>query len=129
MSDGVQENKKSPVVSAGSNSDNDDDPIWDRALAKRRRTAYVQPSAVSKIFPTLNTKTICQLCEMVDSSPLEIQEFLLEASTKQVCRFFDLVGLAAEAAAVDKPARREGSPMADPNLSLFEQLRDLDRQR
>ena len=127
MSDVVQENRKSPVLNAGSDSDND--PIWDRALAKRRRAAYVQPSAVSKIFPDLDTKTICQLCEMVESSPLEIQELLPDASTKQVCRFFDLVGLSAEAAVVPKPARREGSAMADPNLSLFEQLRELDRLR
>ena len=127
MSDVVEENQKSPALSAGSNSDND--PIWDRALAKRLRAAYIQPSVVSKIFPKLDTKTICQLCEMVESSPLEIQELVPDASTKQVCRFFDLVGPSAEAAAVDNPARRKGSPMADPNISLFEQLRELDRQR
>ena len=127
MSDVVEENQKSPALSAGSNSDND--PIWDRALAKRRRAAYIQPSLVSKIFPQLDTKTICQLCEMVESSPLEIQELVPDATTKQVCRFFDLVGPSAEAAAVVNPARRKGSPMAAPNMSLFEQLRELDRQR
>ena len=66
---------------------------------------------------------------MVDSSPLEIQELAPKASTKQVCRFFDLVGASAIAAADDNPALREGLPTADPNMSLFEQLRELDRQR
>ena len=126
MVDVVEEQPKSPL-SAESSSDNA--PIWNRALAKRRRAAYIRPSLVCKIFPRQDTKTICQLCDMVDASPTDIQELVPDASTKQVCRFFDLVGPSAEAAAVEKSARREGSLMADPNTSLFERLRELDRER
>ena len=66
---------------------------------------------------------------MVVSSPLKVQELVPDGTTKQVFRFFDLVGASAKVAADDNLVLRKGVNMADPNMSLFEQLRELDRQR
>ena len=123
----IAEELKASAVKSGSESE--DVTIWDRAQAKRRRASYIQPSLVSKLFPGVDTKTICQLCEMVEASPLEVQELIPGATTKQVCRFFDLIEASSKAAAEVNRDKSEDLAMSDPNKSLFEQLRDMHRQR
>ena len=107
----------------------DNRSIWDRARSKRRRTELLSLSKVSKIFPDLETKLLCQLSEMVDCTPLEIKELILEATTKQLCAFFDLI----EAKAAHKSdSRREQSGLKSGKAksnSLLDQLRHLDEQR
>ena len=66
---------------------------------------------------------------MVESSPFEVQELVPDATTEQVWSFFDLVGKSSKTTADDNLALREGLAIADLNKSLFEQLRELDRQR
>ena len=122
--------------------DSDNLPIWDLAVAKRRKSSsrqpselaerqlYLQPSKVAEIFPNLGPKVICQLAEMVSYTPVEVQSLVPEATTKQICRFFDLVKATSSTPASSKALeRREGAEKSIAQKSLLEQLRNLDEQR
>ena len=113
-----------------SDEDSDDLPIWDRARPKRRRTGYLQLSKVAEIFPKLEPKLLCQVAEMVSVTPLEVLSLIPEATTEQLCKFFDLIEKSKQAPKSD--SRREvliEKTEAKPATSLLDQLRQLDNER
>ena len=65
------------TITLEKDDDSDDRSIWDRAQSKRRRTDLLSLSKVSKIFPGLDTKLVCQLTELVDCTPLDIGFFFI----------------------------------------------------
>ena len=122
--------------------DSDNLPIGDRAVAKRGKSRsrqpsdvaetqlYLQPSKVAEIFPNLGPKVICQLAEMVSFTPVEVQSLVPEATTKQICLFFDLMKAAITTLASNNALeRRESTEKLVPEISLLEQLRNLDQRR
>ena len=113
-----------------SEEDSDDRPIWDRARSKRRGTGYLQLSKVAKIFPNMEPKLLCQVAEMVSVTPLEVLSLIPEATTEQLCKFFDLIEKSKQAPKSD--SRREvliENTEAKPATSLLDQLRQLDNER
>ena len=113
-----------------SEEDSDDRPIWDRARSKRRRTGFLQLSKVARIFPNMEPKLLCQLAEMVSVTPLEVLSLIPEATTEQLCKFFDMIEKSKQAPKRD--SRREvlqEKSEAKPAKSLLDQLRQLDDER
>ena len=113
-----------------SDNDSDDQSIWDRATSKRRRKGYLPLSKVAKIFPDMEPKLLCQLAEMASFTPLEVLAVVPEATSIQLCKFFDLVDQTKQAPASDggREAKKDESE-ATPATSLLDQLRQLDHLR
>ena len=78
----------------------------------------------------MGPKQLCQLAEMVSVTPLEVLTLVLEATTQQLCLFFDLVEQSKRPAErVSPPDPPRDRTPAKSGKSLFDQLRELGEQR
>ena len=127
MSSIVNKPSNLPIAEHASDGDSDDQPIWDRATSKRRRKSYLPFSKVAKIFPDMEPKLLCQVSEMVTFTPLEVLALIPEATSTQLCKFFDLVEQVKQSPVrdVDREPTKETTD-AVPATSLLDQLRQLD---
>ena len=67
---------------------------------------------------------------MVSFTPVEVQSLVPEATTKQICLFFDLVkATSTTPSSIKALEHREGAEKSVPEKSLLEQFRNLDQQR
>ena len=130
MSSGDKPEINLQISEHASDNDSDDQSIWDRATSKRRRKGYLPLSKVAKIFPDMEPKLLCQLAEMASFTPLEVLAVVPEATSIQLCKFFDLVDQTKQAPASDggREAKKDESE-ATPATSLLDQLRQLDHLR
>ena len=72
---------------------------------------------------------ICQLSEMVTSSPSEIYEAVPGASTKQIGGFFKLVKALDSTGPVKRLQRDRDAKQPSAGDAVLEQLRQLSNQR
>ena len=130
MSSGDKPEINLQISEHASDNDSDDQSIWDRATSKRRRKGYLPLSKVAKIFPDMEPKLLCQLAEMASFTPLEVLAVFPEATSIQLCKFFDLVDQTKQAPASDggREAKKDETE-ATPATSLLDQLRQLDHLR
>ena len=130
MSSGDKPEINLQISEHASDNDSDDQSIWDRATSKRRRKGYLPLSKVAKIFPDMEPKLLCQLAEMASFTPLEVLAVVPEATSIQLCKFFDLVDQTKQAPASDggREAKKDKSETT-PATSLLDQLRQLDHLR
>ena len=73
----------------------------------------------------MEPKLLCQVAEMVSVTPLEVLSLIPEATTEQLCKFFDLIEKSKQAPKRD--SRRElleEKAEAKPAKSLLDQLDD-----
>ena len=130
MSSGDKPEINLQISEHASDNDSDDQYIWDRATSKRRRKGYLPLSKVAKIFPDMEPKLLCQLAEMVSFTPLEVLAVVPEATSKQLCKFFDLVDQTKQAPTSDGGCEvKKDKTEATPATSLLDQLRQLDHLR